>query len=324
MIYAVDNNDFKARRLRAVKADLDSGAATLAHKVLEDIIDFADCCDAADTAELVAELRDLARQLAAARPSMVAVRNALQRWSSCLESLEKETLKEARLLAEEAANEIISELGRAKNKAIKLCRDEIQDGMTLMTHSTSSNVVGLFLACHQVDLQFKVILTESRPGMEGRNLARQLSKLGIPVEFITEAQMAYFVPQADKIILGADSLLRDGSLINKVGSRLLALAARDAGIPLWVLAESFKHSLTAPEDVVLEEMPGDELQLEPLPDVQLRNIYFDLVPARLISAWVDEKGVKVEFQSLAQAPGNPLLEDLPEELATDTSGSERF
>ena len=308
MIYAKNNADFKARRLRAVKEDLNSGAATLARKTLEDVIDFAEYCDAADTDELIRELTDLTQQLATARPSRLAVGNALQLWSGCLETLATEELEGARSDARLAAEEVIQTLSDARTRAVALCKHEIQDGMTLMTLSSSSAVSALFEACHRSGIEFKVILTESRPGMEGRKLARRLNQLAIPVQFITEAQMAHFVPQADKVIVGADSLLRDGSLISKAGSRLLALAARDAGIPFWVLAESFKHSLITPEAIELEEMPEDELQLEPLPNVQVRNFYFDLVPARLVTAWVDELGVRVEFQSHARAPAQPLLE----------------
>ncbi|WP_114416477.1 translation initiation factor eIF-2B [Marinospirillum perlucidum] len=307
MIYAVDNADFKARRLRAVKEDLNTGAATLARKTLEDIIDFSDCCDAADTQELVTELTDLVTQLSAARPSMVSIQNALRRWSDCLENLPADDLKEARRLAQMAAEEVIEELQNAQVDAVAACVKELKDGMTIMTHSTSSSVMSLFNACYQAGIKLQAIVTESRPGMEGRKLARFLNKLAIPTQFISEAQMAYFVPQADKVIVGADSLLRDGTLVNKVGSRLLALAARDSGIPFWVLAESFKHSLTLPEDVVLEEMPEDEMQLEELEKVQVRNIYFDLIPARFITAWVDEQGVRVEFRSLAEASRVPLL-----------------
>ncbi|SFB85061.1 translation initiation factor eIF-2B subunit delta [Marinospirillum celere] len=307
MIYAKDNADFKARRLRAVKEDLNSGASTLARKTLEDMIDFADCCVAADTRELVEELEDLVQKLLTARPSIQAVRNALLRWSDCLESLPEDDLKAARQEAQTAAKEVIQELKAAQKGAVRACVDELKDGMTLMTLSTSSGVMALFEACHLHGIQIQAIITESRPGMEGRKLARFLSKLDIPTQFISEAQMAYFVPQADKVIVGADSLLRDGSLVNKAGSKLLALAARDSGVPFWVLAESFKHSLIPAEDVTLEEMSEDELQLEPLSSVTVRNIYFDLVPARLITAWVDEQGVRVEFRSLAEMPRGRLL-----------------
>ena len=299
MIYAKDNSDFKARRLRAVKEDVNSGAAILARKALEDMIDYADSCQVETTSELLTELKDLAEQLIAARPSRLVVGNLLRYWLNSLPEL-PDDLDRARGRAGAHAEEVIDLLQSAQNEVVARCLEEIQPGMTLMTHSSSSNVMALFRACHLANLNVQAIVTESRPGMEGRKLARYLNKLGIPCQFITEAQMASFVVQADKVILGADSVLRDGSLITKAGSRLLALAAKDAGIPFWVLAEGFKHALVLPEDAVLEEVDPDELQLEAMPQVEVRNIYFDLVPARLITAWVDEERVAVTFRSLAE------------------------
>lgn len=306
MIYAKDNSDFKARRLRAVKGDLNSSAAVLARKALEDMIDYADSCQVENTEGLVVELKDLAEQLIAARPSRLVVSNVLRYWLNSLPELQ-EDLDRARGRVGAHAEEVIELLQGAQNEVVARCLEEIQPGMTIMTHSSSSNVMALFRACHLADLKIEAIITESRPGMEGRNLARYLNKLGVPCQFITEAQMASFVVQADKILIGADSVLRDGSLISKAGSHLLALAAKDVGIPFWVLAEGFKHSLVLPEDAVLEEVDIEELQLEEMPYVEVRNVYFDLVPARLITAWVDEERVSVTFRSLAEA----RIETLP-------------
>lgn len=299
MIYAKDNDEFKARRLKAVTQDLNSGAAVLARKALEDMIDYADSCQVATTDELVVELKDLAEQLMVARPSRLVVGNILRLWLNSLPEL-PDDLERARGRAGAHAEEVIEQLQNSQNEVVARCLDEIQPGMTLMTHSSSSNVMALFRACHRADLKVQAIITESRPGMEGRNLARYLNKLGVPCQFITEAQMGHFVVQADKVLIGADSVLRDGSLISKAGSRLLALAAKDAGIPFWVLAESFKHALVLPEDATLEEVDPEELQLETMENVEVRNVYFDLVPERLITAWVDEERVAVTFQSLAE------------------------
>lgn len=84
------------------------------------------------------------------------------------------------------------------------------------------------------------MVSESRPLNEGVILARQLAEWHI-------LSVAYRCPagpvaaQADLALLGADSLLPDGSLINKAGSYLLALAVHDSGVPLYVCCESFKR-----------------------------------------------------------------------------------
>jgi translation initiation factor 2B subunit (eIF-2B alpha/beta/delta family) len=50
-----------------------------------------------------------------------------------------------------------------------------------------------------------------------------------------------FVEQADVVLLGADAVTPDG-VVNKVGSRLLALAAKAAGVPVVAVTECLKIS----------------------------------------------------------------------------------
>jgi translation initiation factor eIF-2B subunit delta len=81
----------------------------------------------------------------------------------------------------------------------------------------------------------------------------------------------------------------DGGVVNKVGTYPLALAARAAGVPVYVLSEAAKIAPpTLP--LVFEEMPPEELLPEPLPGVTARNVYFDLTPADLIAGLVTEVG----------------------------------
>jgi translation initiation factor eIF-2B subunit delta len=81
----------------------------------------------------------------------------------------------------------------------------------------------------------------------------------------------------------------DGGVVNKVGTYPLALAARAAGVPVYVLSEAAKIAPpTLP--LVFEEMPPEELLPEPLPGVTARNVYFDLTSADLIAGLVTEVG----------------------------------
>ncbi len=76
-----------------------------------------------------------------------------------------------------------------------------------------------------------------------------------------------------------------------MGSYLLALAARDCGVPFYVCFESFKRTSRNAEEFELEEMDPAELSPPDLPGILVRNVYFDITPARLVTAWVDENGV---------------------------------
>jgi translation initiation factor eIF-2B subunit delta len=137
-----------------------------------------------------------------------------------------------------------------------------------------------------------VIFSEARPRLEGHRFAQWLSAADLQGELITDAQLGHHMSRADVALVGADAVLADGSVVNKAGSYLLALAARDLRVPLYVCCESFKRTLRAAVDFELEEVDPGELGAPDLPGIRPRNVYFDITPARLISAWVDETGVR--------------------------------
>lgn len=67
----------------------------------------------------------------------------------------------------------------------------------------------------------KIIISESRPLYEGRTVAEKIAKLGLSVTLITDAQIGLFVENADMALVGADSILPNGDLVNKAGTYLL-------------------------------------------------------------------------------------------------------
>ncbi len=87
-------------------------------------------------------------------------------------------------------------------------------------------------------------------------------------------------------------MLADGAVVNKVGTYLLALAARDHDLPFYVCFESFKRTTRTAAEISLEEMDPRELEPPELPGILARNVYFDVTPARLVSSWIDELGAR--------------------------------
>ena len=134
---------------------------------------------------------------------------------------------------------LITEARQAATNGATRAAAIIGDSKTLLTHSFSSTVLGVLTALRNRNVS--VIATESRPLNEGHATARHLSKLGIPVTLITEAQIGLSIPDVDAVLVGADGILSDGSIVNKAGTYLAALAALDQSIPFYVCAESFKR-----------------------------------------------------------------------------------
>lgn len=289
----MDDNLFETT-LESIKADRERGASELARECLAVMAESTRNMPANDEAELYGLLHRRAERLMHARPSMTPIYNLLLRWQTLINEKNDQRLATARVQAARLADELIEYSLRAVGETARQVAEHLGPDSTLMTHSLSSTVLAVFRGLQGQGV--KAIITESRPLYEGRLLAKRLSDWHIPTTLITDAQIGLFVPQADAVLVGADSLLPDGSMINKVGSYPLALVARDQGVPFYVCCESFKRrseTMGVPE---LEAMDTTELDATPLPDVELQNIYFDTTPAHLISAWFDEKGMHANPQ----------------------------
>ncbi|HET8841737.1 MAG TPA: hypothetical protein VFN35_09730, partial [Ktedonobacteraceae bacterium] len=161
---------------------------------------------------------------------------------------------------------------------------------TVMTHSLSGTVLEVLKACVPPIEQF--IVLEGRPLYEGRTTASALSVQSIPVMLITDAQAEIFLPMCQSVVVGADSVLADGSVLNKAGTAFLARAALAYSVPFYVLTETLKISPRFWENDLhlLEEHPGDEVWPQAAPGVRVRNFYFDRTPAELIGKVITEQG----------------------------------
>ena len=274
-----------------IRDDRRRGASELARRGLELLAEAARTLPAADAMELRERLLELVDELSMARPSMAPIQNLLRCWREGLTPpADPNLLAITRRLAAERAEALIAGSRRAVAECAARAAELLGSGRTVMTHSLSSTVVE---TCRLLkDAGLRMIVTESRPLAEGRQLAERLSAWNVPTLYITDAQMGLFVAQADTVLVGADSVLADGAVVNKAGTYPLALVARDQGIPFYACCESFKWRAADQPAPELEEMAPAELGAPAWPCVTVRNVYFDLTPARLVSAWIDETGVR--------------------------------
>jgi translation initiation factor 2B subunit (eIF-2B alpha/beta/delta family) len=185
----------------------------------------------------------------------------------------------------------------------------VEDGATVATTSDGESVRAVFEAAARAGTSFQVLLSESRPALEGLSLARRISELDVRSTVVTDAALPGMVSGSDLVLLGADSV-SDESFVNKTGSYALALAAREAGIPCYVVATTDKLLPTALRgDVTRDRDPGEVLG-DPPPMVAVRNPYFEIVPLGICRGLVTEVGVAdvSEVASmLAERPVPPFL-----------------
>jgi len=144
----------------------------------------------------------------------------------------------------------------------------------ILTHSQSSTVLRALELGMKGGKQFEVYATESYPGMEGKNLAKALVSMEVPVKLVADSAVGSVIPDVDVVLVGADSVLTDGSLLHKVGTRNIAAAAKERGIPFYSVCESMKFSTA-------------DFLGEP---VQAPNELFDITPNHNVSEYITESG----------------------------------
>ncbi len=267
------------QRIEQVRNDREHGSRWLVRETISILRDIA--LDESMTPD--GRLRELQRagvELAQARPAMAAIGGAVARILNAPGGLAG-MAREASdlLLAYDAAPE------RIAGFACPLLQG------TLMTLSISGTVLDVLRAC-AATIE-RVIVLESRPRYEGRETAAALAKRGIAVTLITDAQADIFLPFSQAVVVGADSVLADGGVLNKAGTALLAWAARGHNVPFYVLCETLKIS---PQHWTgdlskLEEKEAGEVLERPIAGVSVRNFYFDHTPPELVTGVITERGI---------------------------------
>ncbi len=184
------------------------------------------------------------------------------------------------------------------------------DNDTVMTHCNAGalatvaygTALGIIRATRDSGKKIKVIATETRPVQQGSRLtAFELKHDGIDVSLIPDTAVGYTMAKGmiNKIVVGADRVLRTGHVFNKIGTYQVALIAKQHKIPFYVAAPLSSFDLKSnPEDVVIEQRNGNEVtgigDKRTAPEgINVINPAFDMTPPELISGIITEAGVAV-------------------------------
>jgi len=266
------------QRIALVRNDKDHGSSWLAQQAISILHDLA-ADETSPAAERMQQVRNAALTLAHARPAMAALAVVVGRILSAPGGLPGMAQEAAYLL-----EEYDSAIERIATYACPLLSG------TLMVHSLSGTVLEVLTACAARVEQ--VIVLEGRPRYEGRDMARAMAERGITITLLTDAQAGIFLPQCHAVVVGADTVLANGDVLNKAGTALLAWAAHGYKVPFYVLCETLKISPRSwlGDLAQLEEKEPWEVLEHPIKGVTARNFYFDCTPAKLVTRVITEQG----------------------------------
>ena len=183
----------------------------------------------------------------------------------------------------------------------------IEDGDQVLTHCNTGTLAtvnyGTALAPIRTAIRegkrVRVIATETRPRLQGAKLTTyELLSDKIPVTLIVDGAAGYVMRRGmvQRAIVGADRITTK-FVANKVGTYLIALAAKANQIPFYVAAPTSTFDLRlGNSDVKIEERDNEEVThingiRVPPRGVPVYNPAFDLTPVELVSGFITEKGV---------------------------------
>ncbi len=290
-----------------VREDREHGASWLARQVARALANAASAETGSATQDYIASLRVAAQAFARARPSMAAVANTAARiWQAASAAQAQGAVAQLAAIRSEAER-LMSQWQDAATAITQFARPLL--GATVYTHSRSGTVEQVLtrLAIRAGGPLKRVIVDVSWPGGEGVAAARAFAEAGMQVTLVADGACDLFLPDAQAVVIGADSVRADGSVVNKVGSFPLAVTAQTLGVPVYALCETLK--IAAPSfPLTLEETRPEELLPKPVAGVTARNVYFDRTPAEYITSVVTEEGIldAAAVASRARAAGDAL------------------
>lgn len=261
--------DRVAPDLATVRADRDHGSAWVAARALEVLR------DRAATADEWSDVAGLARDLRDARPAMAVVANRVNRAMAGTE-----TPADVRRAAAAELDDAAAATGAAASAAAARLSGPVA------TCSRSGTVLAAL-----DEAGVPVVVGESRLGREGVVTAESLGDRATLVsDAVLPGALAGLAgrPTAESVLLGADAVLPDGSVVNRTGSYPLALAAADAGRPVRVVAA--RDKVRADDAFDADETEPPSALYDGAAPVATATPLFERVPARLVDAVVTEDG----------------------------------
>jgi methylthioribose-1-phosphate isomerase len=259
-----------------------------------------------DLNEFRNQLREYADKIIQTRPTGVNLRWAVQRVFES--SIRAQTVASIHSIAEREAQAIYQDELDFAQKMGQHGADLLEDDDTILTHCNAGalatvgygTALAVVRAAVQQGKRINVIATETRPLLQGARLtAFELSHDKIPVQIIADSAAAQILSRGlvDKVLVGADRILRTGHVTNKIGTFPIALAAQFYGVPFYAVAPiSTVDMKTDPSMVVIEERNPNEVLFFQGKRVGPKNVgamnpAFDITPPELVSGIVTDRGI---------------------------------
>lgn len=269
------------------------GAGRIARAAASALGEFASTYKGIELKAFQSDLRKAADRLLATRPTAISLTNAVK---LTLRGYDKQLdFNSARKIIIENAEKFVKSSDSAVEKIGLLAVGLLKKPSVVITICNSSAAISAITHCHRAGLVKKVYACETRPKKQGMITVRELACAGVPVTMIVDSAMRYVMPEVDVAFVGSDTIEGDGSVLNKIGTSLLATVAYDFGVPFYACAETYKFMPESKmsQRVEIEQREKEEIiGGEKLPaGINVFNPVFDRTPPKLITRIITEAGI---------------------------------
>lgn len=266
------------------------GAENIAKKSVQAFSQAAQDIKAHRKEDFLNKLIQIKKELFATRPTEPCMRNAI---NSILGTLNKDYVAQLKLEISKKSDEITGHFNKADKIMTEIGSRKIMKDMNIFTHCHSSTVTNILIKAKKQGKSFTVHNTETRPRLQGRITAKELSAAGIKVTHYVDSAARLALKESDLMLIGADAITTEGQVINKIGSELSAEIAARYQIPLYICTNSWKFDPMTifgyEEDI--EKRKKTEVWKNPPKNVKISNFAFERINPNLITGIISELGI---------------------------------
>ena len=255
------------------------------------------------------KLETIANRFLRTRPTGANLFWAIARLLGLARKNHKKSLEEIKRILEKEAINILKEDIRLNKRIGKNGLRLINKRANVLTHCNAGSLatggygtaLGVIREAHSKGKIKKVFVGETRPALQGARLTTwELVHDKIPAVLVTDNMAGHLMQKGvvDCVIVGADRIVANGDVVNKIGTYTLAVLAKHHRVPFYVAAPSSTVDMKTRKggDVVIEERNAKEVlelqgkRIAPR-NTAVVNPAFDLTPHRLVNAIITEKGI---------------------------------
>jgi len=289
-------NTLLKQTFKDIKSLKIQGATDVAIETIKNLTDYGGNMNVKDLSVLREKFRIGSDFLLSARPTEPMAQNGVKFILSQLNSSRIKNVDQAKDCIKKTGNDFLMIMSDAGDLIVDYGKKLIKNNDDILTHCHSWLVEQILIKAKESNKRFKVYNTETRPLFQGRITSKALLKAKIPTTMVGDSSAGFLISHysgknlmMDKIILGADAILSDGSVINKIGSFAIGASAKEEKVPLYIASPLLKfHNKSW---IKIEKRSPKELWTNAPRDLKIINFAFDVIPAKYITGIICEEGI---------------------------------